>query len=138
MFFCILSVTFPIKFNTVYFADTFVEAQEITIATFPFLPQNVVAANYSNLQIIVSITGFPIVCSWQILGRTMVFYQPGSCVSDVSNADYSSVCEEDKNFINLTYTIRTPLRDVVNFQVTCNFPQEILSEIDIYVQSNKI
>ena len=68
----------------------------------------------------------------------MIFYESGNCLPDVSDAEYDSVCEENGGSINFTYTIRTQLRDDVNFQVVCNFPQVILSKMVIHVLGNKI
>ena len=111
-----------------------VEAQQVTITTQPFLPNNVGATNYVNLQLVSSITGFPIVCHYQYANRASIFYESGSCLPDVSNAKYSSVCEDVGNSITFTYTIRTPLRDDVNYDIVCNFPAPISATITAQVQ----
>ena len=109
----------------------------MTITTSPFLPWKTVATNFVNLQIISSINGSAIGCNIAIDGITSSFYD-GNCSLDVSNAEYSSVCEEDENSITFTYTIRTPLRDEVDYGVTCFFPKEVATTITVQVQGTKI
>ena len=110
------------------------EAQQITITTRPFLPYNVGATNYVNLQLVSSITGAPIACNWRYDGRTLIFYETGNCSRDVSNTDYSSFCEEDENSISFIYTIRTPLRNEINYGINCIFPVSASTIINIQVQ----
>ena len=127
--------TLPNHFaNQIFFVDIHVEAQQITITTHPLLPSNVSATNYVNLQIASSITGFvenPIACQWLYNGNTSIFYYLSACLADVSNADYSSFCEEDGNSISFIYTIQTPLRNEVNYGTECVFFDTILTEITI-------
>ena len=61
-------------------------------------------------------------CNWRTGYESSTFYELGACSPDVSNAEYSSVCEENGNSITLTYTMRTPLRNDVNYQISCVFP----------------
>ena len=117
--------------------DAYIEAQEIIITTFPFLPKNTVATNFVNLQIISSISESAIGCNWEKDDLTSAFYS-NNCLPDVSNAEYSSVCEEDGNSITFTYTTRTPLRDEVVYGVFCFFPNLITTAITIQAQGTKL
>ena len=120
-----------------FLAEIYIEAQQITITTHPLLPSNVSATNYVNLQLVSSITGFvdsPIACQWLYNGSTSIFYELGACLANVSNADYSSFCEEDGNFISFIYTIRAPLRNEVYYEIGCAFPASIWTAITIQVQ----
>ena len=90
------------------------------------------------MQLVSSITGFaenPIACQWLYNGNTSIFYYLSACLANVSNADYSSFCGEDGNSISFIYTIRSPLRNEVNYEIDCFFPAaEIFTAITIQIQ----
>jgi len=119
------------------FLDAFAEAQQITIIPFPLLPENVVATNYVDLQLISSISGSPLYCDWATDSRTSVFYVEEACYGNESDVEFSSVCEQTENSITLTYTIRSPLFSEARFAVSCLFSNTISEVVIIDVQGNE-
>jgi len=126
-----------LRSNKLFYLEPNVEAQQVTITTSPLLPKNIVATSYANLQLISSISDSPVVCTWAFDGRTFNFYEINGCVPDVSNEEFSSVCEQNEESIIFTYTIRSSLLTNTNFRVHCSFPLLIEDDISIYVQGSK-
>ena len=117
----------------------YVEAQQITITTSPsLLPTNIIATGYENLQLISTITGDSLFCSWRRNDIFVSFYDDGACIVEDSNDDYRAVCEETGNAIIFTLTIKTPLSQNVNFEVVCAFPKNVGETIVIQVQGTTI
>jgi len=74
------------------------------------------------LQLITSlISGSVLSCNFaRDGGNEVAFYQSsgGGCVPDVSSNEHVTVCQEDGSVITFTYTIKSPLRNDVNYLVT--------------------
>ena len=58
-------------------------------------------------------------CNWQSDGSAASFYEDGACTVEDSTNDYQAVCEATGNSVVLNFTIKTPLRQNVNFEVVC-------------------
>ena len=124
--------------NYLLITDTIAKAQEVYIRTFPILPEKAAATNFVNLQLISTITGSPIACNWQINGQTSNFFEIDNCLPNNSNANYTSACENSKNFINFTHTIKTPLVTNVDYGIRCIYPRTSEASFRIAVQSTLI
>jgi len=120
----------------ILFLDICAEAQSITIITNPYLPDNIVASNYVDLQIISSVASnsSPVVCTWSTTNLSANFYEMDGCVSDNSNDEFSAVCNEIENSIIFNYTTHAPLLTDLTFQVYCYVPEEVSQSIYIEVQ----
>jgi len=126
-----------LSLHKLFSLEPYVEAQQVTITTYPLLPENIVATSYANLQLISSISGSPLACNWDFDGLTFSFYENSACVPDVSNEEFSSVCEQNVDSFTFTHTIRSSLFSNINFRVNCFFPHPTEDEISIYVQGSK-
>ena len=118
----------------IYFVGCFVGAQKINMTTNPDLPEDIVASEYTNLQLVATITGSPIACHYAKDGRTSLFYESNGCSPNNSNAEYSSHCEENDDTIKFTYTILPPVLDDINYEVVCSFPKQFWKAISIQVK----
>ena len=98
------------------------------------MPTNTIAIGYEKLQLISTITGDPLFCNWQSDGSTASFYEDGACRVEDSTNDYQAVCEATGNSVVLNFTIKTPLRQNVNFEVVCAIPIPVVETIVIQVQ----
>jgi len=115
--------------------DVVSEAQSITITTLPFLPDNIIATNYANLQLITLISASPITCSFvQDGGNEVLFYATDGCLPDVSNNQFNTVCQKNGNMITFTYTIKSPLHENMNYLVACFLPSIEQKVITLQVQ----
>ena len=109
------------------------EAQRITITTLPVLPNNIVATNYINLQLISSITGSPISCDLLLdSSQPLNFYAPDGCAPNQSTTEFSSVCEEIGNSVMFTYTIHSQLINDVLYGIRCFLPE--VEEVDTAIR----
>jgi len=89
------------------------------------LSENTVATNYDMLQIISSISGTPIDCSWEIDSAITNFYRNNSCRDDLpSNNSYSSFCVKTEDSVTLTYTVLSPLLTNMSYFVSCFYKEE--------------
>jgi len=99
------------------------------------LPENIAATEYEHLRLTSSISGFPIVCHRELNSFTFIFYQDNECLdSDDTNADYRSNCEITGSFIIFNITLLSPLRNNVNYGISCFHPENVYASVTIQVQ----
>ena len=124
------------RFIFVLFIVVYVEAQQITITTSPVLPEKIVATGLENLLLISTITGSPLFCSCRINDQIAIFYENNACLSkdSISNDQYGGVCSKTENVVTFTFTIKTTLRNDVNYEVNCAFPISVIEAITVEVQ----
>ena len=106
--------------------DAFVVAQQSIIETLPFLPDNVLATGYSNLQLTTQIkqSNEYETCRWIYEGvvpidmKTIV--APCENRSQIASvANISLLCEEENNQIITSLVIRFPIQNPMRIQVQC-------------------
>ena len=120
-----------------FFVVSYVECQQISITTNPLLPQNIVATNYVNFQIIATETGSPDECLWSRNPPNAMFYRNGTnnCRSrDMPGDGYSTFCGKVDGIITFTYTFQSPLVSDVTFSILCVFHKTIEQNITIQVR----
>ena len=116
-------ITFCCK-NIFIFVEIFVEADEkpISISTHPIFLKNVVATNFSNLQLISSINYTSnMTCYWYVIAdfsAIETFFENG-CSKYMPNDIYRSTCEIVDNFIKYNFTYLLPIRTNYYFEVGC-------------------
>ena len=126
--------------KTLLYLGTYIEAQQIAIATVPLLPQEIVATGYKNLQIISTIAGSPLFCARRIKGQVANFYENQACLTEglISDDQYSEVCLETGNVVTFIFTIKIPIYNEVNFYVDCSFPASVTDSITIQVKGKRL
>ena len=120
------------------FSEIFAASQQITITTFPVLPLSTVATNYTNLQIISTITGSDslISCHWVKDGRSSNFYNE-MCLPNEKTANYSSDCQESGSTVTINYTIYSAMFADVDYEVSCFFPDSVFEVVNFQVRGAK-
>ena len=131
--------------DTCIFVGIAVEVQErpILLSTHPTLPKNIVATNFTNLQLIVSINHtFDTICQWLItsaISFSNIFFE-NHCLEERPNDNYRSTCETTDIIITYNLTFLLPIRTTLDFFVGCyliNDPIEMRNTITIFVQGKK-
>ena len=120
-----------------FFVVSYVECQQISITAIPLLPQNIVATNYVNFQIIATVIGSPHECFWLRNPPNAMFYRNGTndCRSrDMPGDGYSTFCGKVDGINTFTYTFKSPLVSDVTFSILCMFHKTIRQNITIQVR----
>ena len=130
--------------DTCIFIDIFVEADKkpISISTHPLFPKNVVATNFTNLQLISSINHTSIItCWWYVSTDTSEFdyFFMYGCLEHTRNDIYRSTCEVADNFIKHNFTYLLPIRTTLYFEVSCSSAndQYLWNYINLFSQGKK-